>query len=315
MLPCPHMSLAKRFIPPPLMRALAIVPLVVLMVACGLPPSPPAPRGVVLVVAAESFWGSIAAQIGGAHARVVTIVANPNADPHSYESTANDARAFAAAQFVILNGAGYDAWGQRLLGANPVAGRVVLDVGQMLGVPLGANPHFWYDPAVVARVATAIAADLARSDPADAGYFAAGRDRFLTVALKPYTDLIAQIRQRYAGTPVGATESIFVYLASALGLDLISPPEFMKAISEGDEPSASDRVTMEDQITGHQIALLVYNNQTVTPDTDLLRQEARAAGIPVVGITETLSPVGATFQDWQVAQLRAIEQALVSARG
>src|SRR5512135_3741903 len=94
---------------------------VVALVACG---QGPAPSGVIGVVAAENFWGRIAAQLGGSRVSVQSVVSDPNADPHEYESSAADARAFADANLVILNGAGYDDSGQRLIDANPAGGRL-----------------------------------------------------------------------------------------------------------------------------------------------------------------------------------------------
>src|SRR3979409_441397 len=86
------------------------------------------PPGVINVVAGENFWGSIAAQLGGSKVSVHSVVTDPNADPHEYESSTSDARAFAEADFVILNGAGYDDWGQKLLAANSSSHRKVLDI-------------------------------------------------------------------------------------------------------------------------------------------------------------------------------------------
>ena len=266
--------------------------------------------GRLLVVAAEDMWGSLAGQVGGGRVRVASIITNPASDPHDYEPRPADARLVAGARYVIVNGAGYDPWATKLLDANPVAGRAVLDVGALAGKKDGDNPHLWYDPAVVAQVVDRISADLGRLDPADAAYFAAQRAQVETVGLGAYHDAIAAIKGRFAGVPIGATESVFVYMAGALGLRLITPPGFMQAISDGNEPTVADKAAFDQQVAQKQIAVLVYNEQSATPDTQALRQRAQAAGIPVVAITETVNPAGASFQDWQVAQLRALQQAL-----
>jgi len=278
------------------------------LAACGAPPSG-AGSGTLQVIAGENFWGSIAAQLGGTHVSVTSIVSNPNTDPHEYESSAVDARAFATADYVILNGAGYDGWGQKLLSANPNTSRRVFTVAGLLNKKPGDNPHFWYNPDWVDKVADKITADYRALDPADAGYFTQQREVFAT-ALKPYHDAIAHIRASYSGVPVGSTESIFVYLAQALGLNLISPPEFMQAISEGTDPPAQTVAQFQDQISLHQIKVLVYNTQTSTPITDNLRQLATRNGIPVVGISETVQPASATYQDWQITQLASLQAAL-----
>ena len=267
--------------------------------------------GVVQVVAGENFWGDIATQLGGSRANVQSVVTDPNADPHEYESNTNDARAFATANLVILNGAGYDDWGKKLLQASPSQGRKVLNVADLLGKKSGDNPHFWYDPDFVIRVADRITAEYRSIDSADSGYFDHQRAVFAT-ALQPYTHRLAEIKQKFTGVPVGATETIFVYLANYLGLNLISPGEFMQAVAEGNDPPAATVVTFQDQIAHKAIKVLVYNVQTATAVTTNLRIAATQQSIPVVGVSETLQPATASFQEWQDSQLIALENALNS---
>ena len=273
--------------------------------AVGLPP------GKLNVVAAENFWGSVAEQLGGDRVSVQSVVSDPNADPHEYESSAADARAFADANFVILNGAGYDDWGQKLIDGNPAAGRVVLDVASALGKKAGDNPHLWYDPASVVLTADRITADYKSIDSKDASYFDQMRNDF-TAALKPYQDEVGGIRQKYSGIAIGSTESIFVYMAAALGLRLTTPAAFMNAVSEGIDPPAAAVVQVQDQVSGDQIRALVYNSQTATAVTTNIKSLAAAHHIPTVAVTETLQPQGSTFQDWQLGQLRSLEAALTA---
>ena len=283
-----------------------------LATACGI--STPSDSAAVRVVATENFWGSIATQLAGSHATVRSIITNPQTDPHAYEPTASDARAIAGSDFVIENGAGYDPWAQKLIDANPSSSRALLDVGKLNGVAEGGNPHMWYSPTFVRKVIDAITAQLQRLDSADTSYFTSRHDTYVTTGLKQYDDLRAAIKQRYSGTPVGATESIFAYLAPDLGLNLISPPGFLKAISEGTDPTAADKATMDAQIASKQIKVLVFNSQNSTPDVQALVDKARAKGIPVTSVTETLDPANLTFQDWQSKQLQALLDALASAK-
>jgi zinc/manganese transport system substrate-binding protein len=262
------------------------------------------------VVAAENFWGSLAAQLGGARVQVTSVIANPATDPHDYEPSAVDARTFAGAQMAIVNGAGYDPWAPKLIAANPVRGRVVLTVGDLVGVKAGGNPHRWYSPANVQQVISAIVGDYSKLDPKDAAYFARRKAQLETKGLAEYTNLIATIKRRFGGTPVGASESIFAPLAQALGLKLITPSSFLKAISEGTEPTAADKTTIDRQIAKKQIKVWVFNSQNSTPDIARLTDAARKQGIPVTTITETLTPATATFQQWQVRQLQALVLAL-----
>ena len=279
------------------------------LAACGAPPADAGAGKTLQVIAGENFWGSIAAQLGGSHVSVTNIVTNPNTDPHEYESSATDARAFATADYVVLNGAGYDDWGQKLLSGNPSSNRKVFTVADLLNKKAGDNPHFWYNPDWVDKVADRITADYQALDSADSAYFRQQREAFRG-ALKPYHDAIAHIRSTSSGVPVGSTESIFVYMAQALGVNLISPPEFMQAISEGSDPPAQTVAEFQNQIAHRLIKVLVYNTQTSTPITENLKQLAAKNNIPVVGISETVEPASASFQDWQTKQLNSLLAAL-----
>ena len=267
------------------------------------------------VVAAENFWGSIAKQLGGSHVNETSIITNPDTDPHSYEPTGSDARTVAGAQFVIANGIGYDAWTQKFLAANPVAGRQTLTVGDLLGMKEGDNPHRWYSPDNVHQVIAKITATYKQLDPADSAYFDQQKTTFETKTLAPYTQLISTIKAKYAGTPIGASESIVSPLADALSLKMLTPYSFLKAISEGTDVTAADKATIDQQIKTKQIKIYIYNSQNSTPDIAAQVKEAKAEGIPVTTVTETLAPAGATFQDWQVTQLKGIQAALAQATG
>jgi zinc/manganese transport system substrate-binding protein len=271
--------------------------------------------GKLQVAAAENFWGSIAAQLGGDKVAVSSIIANPNTDPHSYEPTAADGVTIARSQMAVVNGIGYDTWASKLLAANPSSGRVELDVGELLGLKEGDNPHQWYSPSSVQRVIGQIVADYKRLDPNDAAYFDRQRVAFEQTDLAEYDRLRSEIRTRYAGVPIGYSESIFQPLGEDLGLKLLTPYSFAKAIAEGTDVSAADKQTVDRQAEGKAIKVWVYNSQNATPDVQRVNQLARAAQIPITTITETLSPASATFEQWQDAELRSLIAALRQATG
>lgn len=276
-------------------------------------PNGPAGKTKIAVVAAENFWGSIAAQVGGEHVSVHSVITSPDADPHDYEPTAADGRAVASAHYVVENGAGYDPWVAKLVAANPAPGRSVLNVSELVGVKEGGNPHRWYSPDDVHRVIEQISADYKRIDPADSAYFDQRRQNFETQGLARYNQLIADIKNRYSGTPIGASESIVTPLAEDLGLKVATPESFLDAISEGTDPTATDKITADQQIKTKQIKIFVFNSQNSTPDVAALVTEAKNAGIPVAMVTETLVPATASFQDWQADQLLGIQRALSKA--
>jgi zinc/manganese transport system substrate-binding protein len=274
-----------------------------------------ASAGKLQVVAAENFWGSIASQLGGSKVAVNGIIVNPNTDPHSYEATASDGVLVARSRMALVNGLGYDGWASKLLAANPSSARVVLDVGNLLGLGEGGNPHQWYSPSSVQRVTNQIVADYKRLDPKDAAYFDRQRATFASRDLAEYNRLRGEIRSRFAGVPVGYSESIFQPLGHDLGLKLTTPYSFAKAISEGTDVSAADKQTVDTQAEDHAIEVWVYNSQNATPDVQRVNQLARAAHVPITTITETLSPASADFEQWQSAQLRSLLQALHRATG
>jgi len=269
----------------------------------------------VTAVAAEDMWGNLLGQLGGDRVAVSSIISDPGVDPHDYDAKPSDSAAVADARLVVVNGVGYDEWASKLVGANPSSGRVVVDVGQVVGAKQGDNPHRWYVPADVHRVVAAMASALKKVDPAGSALYDAQAARLESEGLKTYDEQVARIRAASTGTPIAISESIFAGMADALGLKVLTPLSFSDAVAEGNEPTAQDKGTVDRQISEHQIAVFVYNSQNATPDVRSLANAADKAGIPVVAVTETLSPRGATFQDWQQGQLSALEGALAKATG
>jgi len=307
----PHPARRRRAV-----LALGGLTLGVLLTGCATAPAAQRTTdgAMIEVAASTNVWASILGQLGGSHVRSSSIISSPQTDPHAYEPTPADARTIARSRVFVENGIGYDPWASKTLAASPDENRTVIDVGRLVGVGDGGNPHRWYSPADVETVVTAISAALTRADPADAGYFDSRREQFQRVELADYHRLIADIRARYAGVRVGASESIVAPLAEALGLDLRTPASFLRAVSEGSEPSAADKATSDDQLRHRQVSVYLYNSQNATPDVAAQLATARQAGIPVVAVTETINPPQASFQQWQVAQLQALRAALEQAR-
>ena len=265
----------------------------------------------IQIVAAENFWGSLISQLGGTHVQVLSIVSDPNADPHEYESNTADAQAIANANFVIVNGAGYDDWALKIIAASNNPNQKVLNVADLIGKKEGDNPHFWYSPVYVNETVNKMYSDLISIDPANTAYYMQ-QYASLNASLGQYNSRIDEIKQQFHGTRVAATESIFVYLANATGLDLVSPPEFMEAVAEGNDPPAQSVVQFQQQLQGQggNVTVLVYNEQTVTPLTQSIKALASKENIPIVGVTETIQPADISFQDWMNGELLSLQNAL-----
>ena len=263
----------------------------------------------VQVVAAENFWGSLVSQLGGTRTQVLSIVTDPNADPHEYESNSGDAQAIAGAAFVIVNGAGYDDWATKLISASNSPHQVVLNVAELLGKKEGDNPHFWYSPYYVNETLKVMYSDLVSIDPAGSAYYAQ-QYASLNASLGQYNSRISEIRSKFANTRVASTESIFEYLANATDLNLVSPPAFMDAVAEGNDPPAQSVVQFQQLLENGNVRVLVYNAQTVTPLTQNIKAMAAAKGISIVAVTETIQPPDVSFQDWMNAELITLQNAL-----
>jgi zinc/manganese transport system substrate-binding protein len=238
-------------------------------------------------------------------------VKDPNAHPHEFESTTADAEAVARADYVIVNGAGYDEWALKLISANNIPDQKVLNVANLLGQKVGTNPHFWYSPYYVNETIHQMYTDLVSLNQTDASYFNQ-QYAILNASLGIYNERIDEIKQQFAGTQVAATESIFAYLANATGLNLISPNAFMEAVSEGNDPPAQSIVQFQQQLQSGTVKVLVYNNQTVTPITQEMESIATQNNVSLVAITETVTPPYTPFQDWMNAELISLQSELIA---
>jgi zinc/manganese transport system substrate-binding protein len=263
--------------------------------------------GKIDVVAAENFYGSVAQEIGGDRVSVTSILNNPDQDPHLFEVSPAIIRQIAAARVVIYNGADYDPWIEKLLKVTAKPGRVAIVAADLMNKKAGDNPHLWYDPATMPAVASALAAALAATDPAHKDDYAARLRTFLA-SLAPLNDKIAAIRGKYAGTPVTASEPVFGPMADALALKMANE-RFQLAIMNDTEPSARDVAAFERDLKTHKVRVLFYNKQASNKMVQHLVDLARAANVPVVGVTE-IAPSGVSYRDWMLMQLDETQRAL-----
>ncbi|MGH6727358.1 MAG: metal ABC transporter solute-binding protein, Zn/Mn family [Pseudolabrys sp.] len=270
-------------------------------------PSARAADGKIAVVAAENFYGGVVQQIGGPQVEVVSVMSNPDQDPHLFETSPAVARQLAAAQIVIYNGADYDPWMPKLLAAAAHPGRVTIVAADLVNKKPGDNPHIWYDPPTMPAVAKAVEQALSKADPAHADEFHARLATFLS-SLKPLHEKIEAVRKKYDGAAVTASEPVFGYMASALGLKMRNE-KFQLSIMNDTEPSASDVAAFERDLKEHKVRVMFFNKQASDKIVQHLVTIAKAAKIPVVGVTETVPP-DMTFQQWMLSEVTDTEKAL-----
>ena len=273
------------------------------------PSSSPQHTKILSVVAAENFWGDIASQIGGSHVNVTSIITDPSADPHQYESNAHDGLAVAQSSVMITNGLGYDDAISKLLSSSPKADRTLLVAANVLGAKTGDNPHLWYDTPRLPQVARAIEAAFAAKDPADRADFERNLQTFET-SLAPLNAIIAQIRAQYSASSVAYTERVPGYLLADAGLSVVSPAGFAQAIEDGNDPSPADTAAMNNLLASRAVRVLLYNAQATSPTTVAVRATANEAGVAVIGVTETIPAGAKNFQAWQLSQDQALLKAL-----
>ena len=263
--------------------------------------------GPLHIVAAENFYGDMARQIAGSQAEIDAILSNPNQDPHDFEASPATARLIADADLVIYNGADYDPWMESLLKASPSPTRRVVIAAALMNRKSGDNPHLWYDPATMPAVARALAGELERRDPSHKDDYENRLGVYLD-SLKPLADKIAELKAKYAGASVTATEPVFGYMAEALGFTMRNK-RFQIAVMNGTEPSPSDVASFEDDLKNHKVRVLFYNNQVTDDLTSRLQKLAQESKIPIVGVSET-EPPNTNFEQWMLNQLVDLDKAL-----
>jgi len=289
---------------------------------CGSgPASPAADDGTLTVVASTNIYGSIAGSVGGDGVTVESLIRDPAADPHSYESTPADAAAVAGADIVVYNGGGYDEFMPQLVeaaGGDPV----VVDVAELSGlVPAeeaGAeehgefNEHFWYSLPTVSALATQLAEELGTADAANATTYTANAATF-TTAIDGLVERAQAAGASVPGGRVAVTEPLPVYLLETAGLTDATPAEFSEAVEEDTDPPAAvlaETLALFAPGAPEPLRALILNGQTQTPITEQVRAAAEAAGVPIVEMTETLPADQPDYLAWMSGQVDSLAGAL-----
>jgi zinc/manganese transport system substrate-binding protein len=263
----------------------------------------------ILAVGAENQYANVISQIGGRYVAVSAIMSNPNTDPHTFEASVEVAQTVSAAQLVVQNGVGYDTFMNKIESASPNRHRKVIDVQTLRGLAGSTkNPHLWYDPKTMPKVAAQLVKDLSALAPAHASYFAANARRFY-VSLKPWTRAIATFKREHPGTPVATTEPVGDYMLQAAGTRDLTPWSMQADIMNGVDPAPQDVSLQTSLFTGHRVKVFLYNQQVTDTLTESFLRQAAANHVPVIGVYETM-PTGYDYQSWMLAEVTALERAV-----
>jgi zinc/manganese transport system substrate-binding protein len=320
------------------------------LTACGGSPQEPTEPGAApnatVVVTSTNVWASVVKAVGGDHVEVRPILIDAAADPHGYEAKPADAVAFDGAKLAVSNGGGYDDFFTGLADAaggdlkRIVAVEAAEGHGEQAhaeekaaegsaapephteeehgsgeeghgdeGHDHGANEHIWYDLEAVHAVAERVAADLAAIDPANKAAF----DTNVKTFGEGIDGLVAKaeaIGEAKPGAKVVATEPVAAYLLETAGLADATPADFAEAVEEESEPSAAARAATEKLLTDKQVVALLFNEQTATPVTDAVKATAERAGVPVVGVSETLPESATGYLEWMTTQVDSLSAAV-----
>ena len=267
----------------------------------------------ILAVGAENQYANVISQIGGRYVSVAAIMSNPNTDPHTFEASVKVAQAVSAARLVVQNGVGYDTFMNRIESASPSRQRKVIDVQTLLGLAGSTrNPHLWYDPKTMPKVAARLVKDLSALAPAHASYFAANARRF-DASLKPWTRAIAAFKRERPGTPVATTEPVGDYMLQAAGTKNLTPWNMQADIMNGVDPAPQDVSLQTSLFTDHRVKVFLYNQQVTDTLTESFLRQAAQNHVPVVGVYETM-PTGYDYQSWMLAEVNALERAVTTGK-
>lgn len=261
-------------------------------------------------IGVENHYADVISQVGGKYVQVQALETDPNTDPHSFEASPKVARSVAAAQLIVLNGLGYDDWVGKIVSASDRPDRAVINVQKLLGLPDSTpNPHLWYDPKTMPAVARAVADALAAIEPEQAAYFQSKANTFIA-SLGTWNAAIAGFKAQYANAPIAATEPVANYLLEAMGFDIATPFRLQAAIMNGTDPAPQDISLQNSLFANQKVKAFVYNRQVTNPLTNAFLETANRAGIPVVGVYETMPTPGFTYQTWMLAETAALKKAI-----
>lgn len=313
------------------LRALTVAASILLLSACAdtVPGGQGAPSGadaeVLQVVASTSVYADVARAVGGSAVRVEAIVEQTSQDPHSYEATARDKLAVSKADVVVANGGGYDPFMDALAEGLGLPDGTLLhavdfraDAAKDAGGAGAAahaghdhaegNEHVWYDVHTVSALARGLADEYSAQLPARAQEFAGAAAAF-EARIDTLAGHLEVLRPAGTGKEFAMTEPLAFYLLTEAGMSDGTPAGVSEAMEAGEDLPPLLLKELGDGLAARKYAVLAVNLQTSGPQTDRVASLARAAGIPVLELTETL-PEGQDYISWMESNVQQLEVAL-----
>lgn len=258
----------------------------------------------IQVVASLDFYAEPARAILGKSGKVISLINSASVDPHDYQATTTDAKQVANADVVIMNGAGYDSWLDKLVQANDQRPQLVNVAQNIAHLPAGGNEHLWYDFTVMPKLTRRLVKLFSKKKPQQRAVFQRNGQRYLA-KLKKLQKQQDRLRQELQDQPVMITEPVFNYVLSSLGMRIVNP-DFAQAIENGADPKPADLQKMQRQLDHRQVRFLVVNAQVSNPVIADLAKRAKQHYVPVLKVTETL-PAKDNYVSWMMAQLADLQ--------
>ena len=294
-------------------------------------PSPTLTRegetGAIQVATSTNVWASVVGILGAEWVEVTAIIDDPFQDPHSYEASARDQLTLSEAELVIANGGGYDEFVGQLLAALD-GERIFLELVEGEHSHLGeedhsdehadedhadehdhGNEHIWYDIHAVEEASEMIVEAITELRPESFDRVNQNFDFFMS-ELENLEIRLEALREKALGLGFIATEGVGNLLLDEAGFINQTPEALADAIEEEREVPAASLKQAEDLISGKVVSLVVVNEQQLDQVSDLLVEAAKAAGVPVVELSELISEPGMDYLDWMASILDQLQEAV-----
>lgn len=270
-----------------------VIALSLALVGCAPSAQPAASGGTAAarklnVVTTVAPLTSIVENIGGSRIALTGVIPE-GTDSHTFEPAPSVARVMSAADLIIVNGLSLEDLTLQMAKANKKADAVILPLGESTitradwifdfsfpeseGHP---NPHLWVNPMYALRYAELVEAQLARQDPANAGYYAVNLSRFRDRTVQLDAGIKAVVQTIPASQRKLLTyHDSWAYFAKRYGMEVIGAVQ----PSDFKEPSAREVAQLINQIKREKVPA-VFGSE-VYP-SKVLEQIAREGGATFV---------------------------------